>query len=105
MWPLPWTQQSLPQQLCRWYDTLPYRWKYSLTDITWKLFACFANNQMKVNHHKYHLILCTQNKAKVEIKNVTMKSSSAKKILGITVDNKLRFDKQYKTFVKTQGEN
>ena len=34
-----------------------------------------------------------------------MKSSSAKKILGITVDNKLRFDKQYKTFVKTQGEN
>lgn len=60
---------------------------------------------MKVNHHKYHLILCTQNKAKVEIKNVTMKSSSAKKILGITVDNKLRFDKQYKTFVKTQGEN
>ena len=72
----------------------------SLTDITQKLFTCFANSQMKANPHKCHLLLDMQDKANNQIKNVTIESSSAKKILGMTVDNKLGFDKQYEMLIK-----
>ena len=41
--------------------------------ITQKLCAWFANNQMKVNHDKYHLLLSTQDKANIQIANTTAK--------------------------------
>ena len=55
---------------------------------------------MKANPHKCHLLLDMQDKANNQIKNVTIESSSAKKILGMTVNNKLGFDKQYEMLIK-----
>ena len=61
------------------------------TDITQILITWFANNKIKTNHDKYHLLLGTQDETNIQIVNVTIKCSSAKKRLGMAVDKKLRF--------------
>lgn len=48
---------------------------------------------MKVNHDKCHLLLSTLDQAGIQIANIIIISPSAKKILGITAENKLGFDK------------
>ena len=63
----------------------------SLTDITQILITWFANNKIKTNHDKYHLLLGTQDEANIQIVNVTIKCSSAKKRLRMAVDKKFRF--------------
>ena len=63
------------------------------TSITQKFFTSFANNQMKVNHDKCHLLLSTQEEAIIQIANTTIKCSKSKKLLGIVLDNKLKFEK------------
>ena len=65
----------------------------NLTSITQKFFTSFANNQMKVNHDKCHLLLSTQEEAIIQIANTTIKCSKSKKLLGIVLDNKLKFEK------------
>ena len=65
----------------------------NLIIITQKLFPWFASNQMKVNHDKWHLLLRTQDEANIQIANSTMKCSKLKKLLGIVLDNKLKFYK------------
>ena len=65
----------------------------NLTSITQKFFTLFANNQMKVNHDKCHLLLSTQEEAIIQIANTTIKCSKSKKLLGIVLDNKLKFEK------------
>ena len=65
----------------------------NLTIITQKVFTWFANNQMKVNHDKCHLLISTQEEANIQIDNTTIKYSKSKKLLGIVLDNKLNFDK------------
>ena len=57
----------------------------NLTNVTQKLFTWFANNQMKANHDKCHLLLSTQEEANIQIANTTIKCSQP--------DNKLKFDK------------
>ena len=65
----------------------------NLTNVTKKIFTWFANNQMKANHNKCHLLLSTQEEANVQIANTTIKCSQSEKSLGIILDNKLKFDK------------
>ena len=65
----------------------------NLTIITQKLFTWFANNQIKVNHGKYHLLLSTHEEANIQIANTTIKHSKSRKLLGIFFNNKLKFDK------------
>ena len=65
----------------------------NLIIITQKLFTWFANNKMKVNHHKCHLLLSTQEEENIQIANTTIKCSKSKKLLRIVLDNKLKFDK------------
>ena len=48
---------------------------------------------MKANHDKFHLLLSSREDTNIQIANVTIKSSTSKKLLGVTVDNKLKFDK------------
>ena len=48
---------------------------------------------MKVNHDKCHLLISTQEEANIQIDNTTIKYSKSKKLLGIVLDNKLKFDK------------
>ena len=45
-----------------------------------KLFKWFADNQMKANEDKYHLIVST------------IKNSASEKLLDINTDSKLNFD-------------
>ena len=63
----------------------------NLTNVTQKLFIWFANNKMKANHGKCHLLLSTQEEANIQIVNTTIKCSQSEKILGIL--DKLKFDK------------
>lgn len=46
---------------------------------------------MKANHDKNHQLLSMQDEANIQILTTSIKSSSATKILEITIDNKLRF--------------
>ena len=48
---------------------------------------------MKANRDKSHLLLSTQEEANIQIANTTMKRSQSEKILGIILDNQLKFDK------------
>ena len=65
----------------------------NLTNITRKLFIWFANNQMKANHGKCHLLLSTQEDANIQIENSIINCSRSQKLLGVVLDNKLKFDK------------
>ena len=67
----------------------------NLTNVTQKLFTWFANNQMKANHDKCHLLLSTQEEANTQIANTTTKCSLSEKSLGIILDNQLKFDKHF----------
>ena len=60
----------------------------NLTEITQNLFTWFAYNQMKADHDTCRILLSTQDEANIQITNVIMKSSSAKKILEVNVDYK-----------------
>ena len=48
---------------------------------------------MKVNHGKCHLLLRTQEEANIQIVNTTKKCTKSKKLLGIVLDNKIKFHK------------
>ena len=52
----------------------------NFTIVTQKLFTWFANNQMKVNHEKCHLLLSTQDEENIQIGNTTIKWSKSKSI-------------------------
>ena len=64
----------------------------NLTSITQKLFTWFASNQIKVNPGKSHLFLSTKAEANIQIANTTTESSRSQKLLGIVIDNKLKFE-------------
>ena len=50
---------------------------------------------MKVNYDSCHLLLSSDEDVNIQIANVTIKTSTSKKLLGVTVDNKLKFDKHF----------
>ena len=64
-----------------------------LKAITQKLFTWFAQNEMKTNLNKCHLLLSITNAFNVEISQTVICSSNSKKQLGVTFDNKLKFEK------------
>ena len=47
---------------------------------------------MKTNHDACHLPLSSQKSSNIQIANFPIKSSTAKKLLGINLDNDLKFD-------------
>ena len=55
---------------------------------------------MKANHDKCHLLLSTQDDARIQQVNMTVKNSSAKNILGTSVDNNFVFDRHVKHLCK-----
>ena len=64
-----------------------------LTNITQRFFTWFANNQMKANLGKWHLLLSTHKDANIQISNTTINCSRSQKLLGMVLDNKLKFNK------------
>ena len=64
----------------------------NLSNLAQKLLTWFANNKMKANHDKYHLLLSTQESFNIQIENFTIKSSKVKKLLGINFDKNLNVE-------------
>ena len=64
-----------------------------LKAITQKLFIWFAQNEMKANLNKCHLLLSITDAFNFEISETVIRNSNSKKLLGVTFDNKLKFEK------------
>ena len=64
----------------------------SLQDAAAKLFKWFSDNQMKENTDKCYLLLSKDGSSEIHIGDSIIESSTCKKILGIKIDSKLRFD-------------
>ena len=61
--------------------------------VTCKLFTWFAQNEMKANVNKCHLLLSATDALNFEISETVICNPKSKKLLGITFDNKLKFEK------------
>ena len=73
----------------------------NLSSITKKLFTWFANNQMKANDDKCHLLLSSpDDSAVIQIEDSTLKCSKVKKLVGVNIDYKLKFDIHVETICK-----
>ena len=75
MWPILWIDDTTPYIVVN--NTTEVLG--NLSSLAQKLFAWFANNKMKANHDKYHLLLNTQESSNIQAANFTIKSSQAKK--------------------------
>ena len=64
-----------------------------LKAITQKLFIRLAQNEMKANFNKCHLLLSITDASSFEISETVIRNSNSKKLLGVTFDNKLKFEK------------
>ena len=76
-----------------------------LKAITQKLFTWFAQNGMKANLNKCHLLLSATVAFNFEISKTVIRSSNPKKLLGVTFDNKLKFEKHIITICQTANRN
>ena len=65
------------------------------------MISWFANNQMTANDYKYHLILSSpEEDAVIQIEESRVKCSKVKKLLGIYIDYKFKFDTNVGTICK-----
>ena len=56
---------------------------FSLQESSKKLFKWFADNQIKTNEDKCHLILSTNELTEIQIGDFSIKNSASEKLLGI----------------------
>ena len=85
-------------------DTTPYvisnnpdKVVSELRGITEKLFAWFSQNEMKANLVKCHMLLSSTESLNFQILETVIHNSQSKKLLGVTFDNKLKFEKHINT--------
>ena len=64
------------------------------------LFTWFNNNGMKANADKCHLLLSTKEKLKANISNYKIMSGDKEKLVGVTIDNHLKFESHIKKALK-----
>ena len=64
------------------------------------LFKWFSDNQMKANPDKCYLLISSTSQSKLNIGNVTIKSSICEKLLRIKIDNKLRLSAHVEDLLK-----
>ena len=64
----------------------------SLQNAAAKLFKWFSDNQMRGNTDKCNLLLSKDESSEIHIGDSIIESSTCKKLLGIKIDSKLRFD-------------
>ena len=72
----------------------------SLENAAEKLFEWFANNHMKANHDKCHLLMSTLTPISIKIKDYIIKNSDNEKLLGVTVDANLNFNCHLENILK-----
>ncbi|XP_057290348.1 uncharacterized protein LOC130613047 [Hydractinia symbiolongicarpus] len=63
-----------------------------LQNISEKVFTWFDNNAMKANDDKCHLLLSDNEILSTQIGNSVIKGSTHGRLLGVIIDNKLKFD-------------
>ena len=68
-----------------------------LRDITEKLFTWFSQNEMKANLGKCHMLLSSTESLNFQVSETVIHNSQSKKLLGMTFDNKLKFEKHINT--------
>ena len=63
-------------------------------EVACAIFQCqwFKVNEMKANADKCYVLLNTSNELTVKINEVQIKNSQWEKLLGITIDNDLKFE-------------
>ena len=66
-----------------------------------KLFEWFANNHMKANHDKCHLLMSTLTPISIRVIDSIMQNSDNEKLLGVIVDANLNFNCQLENILKT----
>ena len=76
----------------------------SLKEASDELFYWFANNQMKANPDKCHLLTSSSDKVSICVDNYNIKSSKCEKLLGIKIDNKLNFNTHVDEICKKAGQ-
>ena len=76
----------------------------SLKEASDELFYWFANNQMKANPDKCHLLTSSSDKVSICVDNYNIKSSKCEKRLGIKIDNKLNFNTHVDEICKKAGQ-
>ena len=85
-------------------DTIPYvigneaeEVVSELKTIAEKLFIWFVQNEMKANLDKCHLLLSTTEEFNFQTSETVIHNSHSTKLLRVTFDNKLKFEKQITT--------
>ena len=62
------------------------------TYVTW-----FSENEMKANLGKCHMLLSSTESLNFQISETVIHNSQSRKLLGVTFDNKLKFEKHINT--------
>ena len=78
---------------------------FSLQESSKKLFKWFADNQMKANEDKCHLIVSTNELTEMQIGDFTIKNSASEKSLGVNIDSKLNFEYHVKHLCNKTNKN
>ena len=68
----------------------------SLEEISEGTFQWFRDNQFQGNASKCHVLLSTDKQVHVNIGTAQVENTQNEKLLGITIDSKLSFDKYIK---------
>ena len=69
-----------------------------------KLFIWYAQNEMKANLDKCYVLLSTAEAFNLQISETVIQNSHSRKLLGVTFDCKLKFEKHIKPFVRKPTE-
>ena len=69
-----------------------------------KLFIWYAQNEMKANLDKCYVLLSTAEAFNLQISETAIQNSHSRKLLGVTFDYKLKFEKHIKPFVRKPTE-
>ena len=57
------------------------------------MFEWFENNLLKSNGDKFHLLVSSGDAFNLRVSEYDIKNSECEKLLGVTFDNKLKFEK------------
>ena len=91
-------------------DNTPYVVRNSAKEVinslkeSGKLFYWFANNQMKANPGKCHLLTSSSDKVSICVYNYNNESNKCEKRLGIQIDNKLKVNTCVDEICKKAGQ-
>ena len=69
-----------------------------------KLFIWYAQNEMKANLDKCYVLLSRAEAFNLQISETVIQNSHSRKLLGVTFDYKLKFEKHIKPFVRKPTE-